>query len=90
MATPTYADRMSEQYARRIDSIAHQLRALADTVEREGEPRPQRSHHSLPPHMNSAQRVIHEVTWGVANLSLSTLLDTAHDADSATQADGEG
>ncbi len=68
------AERLFAHQAR----IAAQLRSLADRVERQ---KPAMSVRSAHPYASLASDIIHEVTWGVANLNLSSLTEAAADAE---------
>lgn len=70
----------AERYTANLAKVSARLRELADRVDREGKvrERPYQLSHSV-----SAQQVLHEVTWGVANLGLENLLASASDADVA-------
>ena len=94
----TYA---AENYARNLAEIADSLRRLADRVQTDGVPYeagdrrvrvaldlgdvvfPEHS-----PTVSASQRVIHAVTWGLANLDLPGLVSAAERADRAAR-DGE-
>lgn len=66
-----------------VAKIADRLRALADEVEQAGRLRP----YVLNPERGidfdrSAARVIHAITWGIANLSMERLVSLAGEARS--------
>jgi hypothetical protein len=71
---------------RSFASVVIRLRALADRVEAEVE-------HGLKAVEKDRSRsyvriigtVVHEITWGLANLNLSTLTDAAQDAQEARE-----
>jgi hypothetical protein len=71
-------DWAQQRYEGHVNRIAEGLRSLADRVERTGHsPRPGRSN----TYSTAACDVLHDVTWGVANLNLDNLLNAALDAD---------
>ncbi len=83
-----YAKAESARYANRVSSIASQLRKLADTVEREGDPARtlcRMNSDGLPSHSYAAEQVASEIFWGLANLTLGTLLEAARSADNASR-----
>jgi hypothetical protein len=63
---------------RHIEAVSVRLHRLAETVQTEGRYGVENGSYVL-----AAARIVHEVTWGVANLSLSTLIGAANDAESA-------
>lgn len=65
-----YADRLAEK----VVGVAESLRRIADSIEREA--KEIRAHD----YADTATQVIHEVTWGVANLSLGQLVTCTADA----------
>jgi len=86
--TPEAASRLSDmaqhQSARFVDravEVADALRRLAADVERDARLQPAREAQSQ--HAVVAQRIVHTVTWGVANLHLDMLVTLAGDADGA-------
>lgn len=92
----TWAERMQRQYAEGLANVANDLREMADRVERDGMPR-RRSDGSLAAigypegseFSAAAHRVLHAITWGVANLNLEHLLRRAVEADAAPRLDAE-
>lgn len=73
---------------RTVASVVDQLRRLADRIETEAAPnienaRIRRTDYST--YGRVAERVVHEVSWGVANLNLSNVIDAASDAALAQQ-----
>jgi len=70
---------MREGVARRV----RRLRDLADRIERDGENGIVRAEAGKGTYGTVASNLLHEVTWGVANLNIETLLATATDADIA-------
>lgn len=77
----TYHDRYNEK----VDVIANRLRELADDVQREGKPRESKANSLYPEytrHVRANQALIHLITWGIADLNMAYLLETAVDADS--------
>jgi hypothetical protein len=68
----------------KLTEITQQLRDLADTVDRirtrKGTPHPV---DGGPQSGEKAKRVLHEITWGVANLNLETLMSLAIEAETA-------
>ena len=79
-------DWAQQRYEGHVDRIARDLRYLADRVERTGHnARPERSN----TYSTAACDVLHEITWGVANLNLDNLLNAALDADDTGQVDAE-
>lgn len=84
---PSWADKAHDMYMRRLQSVADNLHRLADSIEREGRPTGHGVDTFLGPsaHVQAAGRVVHDLDWGVANLSLSTLIDYALSADEAAR-----
>lgn len=79
----TWADRHAEHYNRLLASVVAGLRRVADDVERQGAKTANRV--DAPEHGWAAHNVIHEITWGVANLNLSALILAAAEADRPAQ-----
>lgn len=77
-------DWAADLYAKRLAEVARRLRNLADTVEREGAARQGDIRvggaYPHPDWIRAAERAIHEVSWGVANLNLSELVNAATEA----------
>lgn len=78
---PRFGDRLSdfeqdmlERYDEELAKIVSGLRNMADTIERNGKiVGRDKTHHA------AAARVIHELNWGVANLSVEHLIRIADD-----------
>lgn len=83
MTVDTFADRQSAHYQERVVKVIVGLRDLADRVEREGSRVTNKV--SLPGHGWAAHKVLHEVTWGFANLNLDGLVLAACEADEAAR-----
>jgi hypothetical protein len=82
MTNPTPAERTRAHYDRQVKRIATMLRNIADEVEAEGRPRTERVEpYADKPHLAAVARIQHELTWGVANLPHSALIDAAVEAD---------
>lgn len=64
------------------------LRDLADRIECDGEREIAQAEQGKGTYARVACEMVHEITWGVANLHLDTLISTAADADIA-RAKGE-
>ncbi len=68
------------RYQQKLDSIVHDLRSMADAIEREKVwDKPGIS--GVPRFANHATQVQHEVLWGLANLGLDNLTTNAAEAD---------
>jgi hypothetical protein len=67
-------------YERTLANIAGNLRELADRVERDGRLRPVRVAEGRDASW-SASQVVHAVQWGMANLPLQLLIQSASDID---------
>jgi predicted phage-related endonuclease len=71
----------AEYYAERLDEVVSRLHNLAERVAMEGRARRigglEDSDFDF---LHAAGRVLNDVTWGVANLHLETLLSAAADA----------
>lgn len=78
-----YRGSQVESYEQRLAYTAHALRRLADRIEQEGKPHPRTLENKTLPYSYAAGHVVHEITWGVANLNLETLLYWAASADEA-------
>lgn len=72
---------MQSGYSEQVDKISERLHRLADDVKREGKARNSTYDIGGLGHITAAQRVLHEVTWGIANLNLNGLLSWAMEAD---------
>jgi hypothetical protein len=71
-----------------VANVVAQLRRLADRIEQEAvanieNARTRKTEYST--YGRVAGQVIHEISWGVANLNLSNVIDAASDAASAQQ-----
>ena len=69
------------RYEQKVHTIAHQLRSMADEVEREGLFIDGKTYSTLSPHLYATERVLHTLAWGFANLGAHYLMDAAADAD---------
>jgi hypothetical protein len=67
------AEAAAQRYRERLEKVSTALTDLAAQVLREGEPRDG-------DYLWAAQKVIHDVAWGVANLNLDILIASASDA----------
>lgn len=73
-----------DRVQRQADQVAAKLRSLAERVEMET-----RGYLKDDQFDRLGQTVVHEVTWGVANLNLSTLLDATSGATETYRRTGE-
>lgn len=67
------------RYDEKLRSVADQLRKIADDVEHDGKARVAVTGWRVGEmdYLYPAQRVVHVITWGIANLSLGHLIDAA-------------
>ena len=81
--TDAHAERflahMKERFAKNGHAVAKALRDMADEVDREVDAPPNKV--NAPAHAWKAHRVVHIVTWGVANLNLNALVLDAAETD---------
>jgi hypothetical protein len=77
----TLAGMTEKHYLARVDDVVVRLREMADDVERQGHRTT--NHVGVPGFGWSAHSVVHAVMWGMANLSLDSLVVAAADADAA-------
>jgi hypothetical protein len=83
MTEPTYAEVAAATYQQQAQHIPVLLRRLADQIAQlEVTPSARDLH---PDHTDHAQQIVHEVTWGVANLGLPRLVHYAGRADRAAR-----
>lgn len=80
----SYTDWRDKFYRRDIDEIVSRLHRLADEVAANSLVR-EPGVMGTPPYTDAAQRVVHTVMWGVANLSLDGLITSAAAADKARE-----
>jgi hypothetical protein len=85
--TSSFTSAMSGMYDEKVARIVKSLHDIADRVEREGRAHPNvtRSGDPRPDYLNAASGVIHEVTWGLANLNLDGLVSMAADVHHARE-----
>lgn len=84
MSTPTtYEEFASQHYLDKVNAVAERLRHIADEVELIGVDVARSTTRNLGGHTNAAQRVVHAVTWGIANADLPGLIANAGEADRA-------
>lgn len=80
--TKDFADYQDERFLNRAQGVADSLRRIAERVEIEiRTARPGASRSQL------AASIYHEVMWGLANISIETLIVNASDADAARGAE---
>lgn len=76
------AEDRAANFPRVVKRVADALRRLADEVEREGELWEPTDFDRAPlRHVKAASRVLHTVTWGVANLNVEAVVEAAAEAD---------
>lgn len=75
----TYSAVAAGSYDREVAEIAGKLRVIADEVAREGKARRNWTARGdeRPDYLLGAQRIVHTVMWGVANLHLDGLVNVA-------------
>src|ERR1700754_720776 len=72
---------ITSRYDTCLAKLVRNMRALADEVEREGEPRKRYGSDSdQVNYPEAAQRVVHTLLWALANLNVGNLLDSANEA----------
>lgn len=82
-----WAEYSAELFERDVVKIAERLRWLADEVEREGKARPNPTRDDPTPDFSrAAERVVHAIMWGMANLSLDSIVNAADEAGRAARA----
>lgn len=78
------AEQMGARFLRRgVAERVARLRDLADRIESEAEQNITRAETGRGTYGRVAADIVHELTWGFANMHLGTLLSTATDADIA-------
>lgn len=76
-----HRDNCVSQYRAHVQAIAHDLRKIADDVERIGlDPRTD-LRTMQPDYVETAAGVLHRVMWGMANLGLEAAVKWAADVD---------
>lgn len=71
-----------------VANRVRRLRDLADSIEREAArdiDAARTGRHEWSSYTRVASQLVHAVTWGIANLNLSDLIEAGHDADKARQ-----
>lgn len=81
MASRTLAEHGVESFKHRVGEMAHDLRKLADRIEREANATRSSRVNTMGEYHYRTQRILHEVTWAVANLGLDGLIQDASYAD---------
>jgi hypothetical protein len=76
----TTNDSLSRTYAYSLERAVSRLRSAADRIERVGQPY-QRGRDPHPMHVRAALEVMSEVRGLMGNLTLETLVENAHVAD---------
>lgn len=75
---------MHDTYEKKVAVVVERLRDLADQVAWEGKSREANQYTpNQSDDIDAAQRVVHDVAWGIANLSLDSLITWAATADDA-------
>jgi hypothetical protein len=85
MSDHTWAGVSASLFEKDVQKIADRLRYLADEVEQAGRAtrNPTRTEDPNPDYLRAAERAVHAVVWGVANLSLDGLIASAAEATRA-------
>lgn len=83
-----YSNHAHDAYLERLAHVVARFRDMADRIERVGQVEDHGGvmpSYAGDPHVHAAQKVVHEVVWGVANSGLDTLVSDAGMADRATR-----
>jgi hypothetical protein len=91
MTDNRYSAVAAERFDAKIAETADRLRHMAEEVERDGRARKNfmRKPDDRPDYIYAAQRVIHTVTWGLANLNLDGLVSVADEVHFARTLDAD-
>lgn len=90
MGELSLTDYLERKRSDHVEEIALALEDIAAEVRREGARHDRASVDGTPRFSQSTSRVLHAVTWGVANLPSQRLLDVSAQLDVVEARDGSG
>lgn len=79
-----WAQKSAELFDAQVAYLVQRVRDLADRLVERGRVR-ENLRDTAPDHLDAASSIIHELQWGMANLSVEILIRYARDADMAAR-----
>lgn len=85
----TWTERAHQRYLDGLAGVVHDIREMADRVERDGQPGRCFGYPEGSDHAAASHDALSAVTWGVANLDMANLMRIAVEADAAPRLEAE-